>query len=170
MYEIKRLLLVSLLVLAAVVAAACAPAADPNAAPNITIEDPWARPSPMAEGMGAAYMVLKNTGGSDALIGASTNIAAVVEIHEVTMENDVMRMRPVEGQRLSIPAGGDVTLEPGGYHIMLIDLNQQLVPGESFMLTLEFERSGTRDVMVTVRESDGMPMPSDGEMDHSNMP
>lgn len=164
----KKLLLVSLLVLALGVAA-CAPAVDPNADPNITIEDPWARPSPMAEGMGAAYMVFENTGGDDALIGARTDVAAVVEIHEVTMEDDVMRMRPVEGQRLSIPAGGDVTLEPGGYHIMLIDLNQQLVPGETFMLTLEFERSGTRDVMVTVRESDGS-MPDDGEMDHSNMP
>lgn len=125
--------------------------------PSITVEEPWARQSPMAMGNGAAYMIIKNSGNeADTLTGASTGIANVAELHETTMENDVMRMRPVEGQRIEIPAGGQVELKPGGLHVMLMDLKQQINPGDTFELTLQFEKSGEQKVQVEVRSVEGM--------------
>lgn len=138
----------------------------PAAASNIVIEDAWARPSPMGEmghdmgqGMqgtmaptrGAAYMVIRNTGTEDdALIGASSDVAMATEVHETYMEGDTMMMRRVE--RIDIPAGGEVTLEPGGYHVMFIDLKEPLQAGTTIEITLEFERAGEVPVQAEVRE------------------
>jgi copper(I)-binding protein len=91
------------------------------------------------DSVSAAYMQILNRGGeADRLVAASTYAAQVVEIHEITMENDVMRMRPLEGG-LAIPAGENVVLQPGGYHIMLMQLTRDFVPGESIVLALQFE-------------------------------
>ncbi|MBI5671477.1 MAG: copper chaperone PCu(A)C [Chloroflexi bacterium] len=90
-------------------------------------------------GVSAAYMTIENPGTSALrLVGAATTAANIVEIHEVTMENDVMRMRPLENG-LEIPAGGSVELKLGGYHVMLMDLTREFVPGEAISLTLTFE-------------------------------
>ena len=125
--------------------------------PNVTIEDVWARPSPAAEGTSAAYMMLKNSGSeADTLVKAAGTVSEAVEIHEMVMENEVMKMRPVTGQRLDIPAGGAVELKPGGYHIMLIGLKQQLKPGDKIDLTLTFEKSGDKTVQAEVRAIEGM--------------
>jgi copper(I)-binding protein len=87
----------------------------------------------------AAYMVIANNGGaSDKLVSASTDAAGVVEIHTVEMTDGVMQMRPL-ADGLEIPANGSVTLEPGGFHIMLMDLQESLVDGETITLTLTFE-------------------------------
>ncbi len=125
--------------------------------PSVTIEDVWVRPSPAAEGTSAAYMMLKNSGNeADALVKAAGTVSDAVEIHEMVMENEVMKMRPVSGQRLEIPAGGAVELKPGGYHIMLIGLKQQLKPGDKIDLTLTFEKSGEKTVQAEVRAIEGM--------------
>lgn len=103
-------------------------------------------------GNSAAYMTLANPGGdADRLVAATSDVAATVEIHETMMENDVMRMRPVEGG-LAIPAGGQVELKPGSYHIMLMGLQRDLAPGETVTLTLTFERAGTVEVTAQVRQ------------------
>lgn len=138
----------------------------PPAASNIVIEDTWARPSPMGEmggGMGegmqgtmaptrgAAFMVIRNTGTEDdALIGASSDVAMTTEVHETYMEGDTMKMRRIE--RIDIPAGGEVTLKPGGYHVMFIDLKEPLQAGTTIEITLEFERAGEIPVQAEVRE------------------
>jgi len=120
--------------------------------PKIEVEGAWARPSPKMAGAGAAYMVLKNSGNeADKLLSASTPAAAVVELHESFMdENNVMRMRPVEGGAIKVPAGGSVELKPGGLHIMLINLTEPLQPGMTIPLTLRFEKSGEIEVQVSV--------------------
>ncbi|HWQ27460.1 MAG TPA: copper chaperone PCu(A)C [Dehalococcoidia bacterium] len=141
------------------------PAAPPEA-PGIVIEDAWARQSPMGqmgggmgEGMqgtmaparGAAYMVIRNTGTEDdALIGASSDVAMTTEVHESYMEGDTMMMRRVD--RIEIPAGGEVVLEPGGYHVMFIDLKEPLQAGTTIEITLEFEKAGEIAVQAEVRE------------------
>lgn len=100
-----------------------------------------------------AFMVIENAGETaDQLIGAavSPEIARTVEIHETTVgENDVMQMRPV--QAIEVPARGSVELKPGGYHIMLLDVQRDLNPGDTVTLTLSFASGASLDVDATVR-------------------
>lgn len=114
--------------------------------------------SHMSEGEGehsdgmnsAAYMVIRNTGNaSDRLIGAECDAAAVVEIHMTTIEGEIMKMQKVEG--IDIPAGGEVELKPGGYHVMLINLQRQLIAGERLNITLNFEKAGSITVEAEIR-------------------
>ncbi len=127
--------------------AACGPKA-----PQIVIENPWARSSPRMAETGVVYMVIRNKGSApDVLIGASTDIAEAIEIHESIMENGVMKMQPVPGQRLEIPAQGAVELKPGGYHLMLLKLKQPLQEGQTITVTLRFEKSGEITVQVPVK-------------------
>jgi len=102
--------------------------------------------------MSAAYLTLRNAGATaERLVSAATSAAEVAEIHTSEMDSQgVMRMRPVT-DGLEIPAGGSVTLEPGGYHIMLIQLKQALVPGETITLTLNFASGATLEVTAEVR-------------------
>jgi periplasmic copper chaperone A len=80
------------------------------------------------------------------LIGASSPVAGVVEIHEMSMEGNVMRMRAIPG--LDLPAGQAVVLKPGGFHIMLMDLKQPLKVGEPVPVTLEIDVGGQRERVV----------------------
>lgn len=112
---------------------------------------PMSSGEPMG-GMGAAYLVIENSGEADVLLTGSTDVAQVVEVHEVADNNGVMEMRPLENG-LEIPANGSVTLEPGGYHIMLIGLTQDLTAGMTFDLTLTFEKAGDVVVPVTVQNT-----------------
>lgn len=122
--------------------------------PQIEVENAWARPSPRMAGAGAAYMVIKNTGNeTDRLVAGETPAAEVVELHESFMdENDVMKMRPVEGGFIEVPAGGEAELRPGGLHIMLIRLAEPLENGQTIPLTLSFEKSGEIEIEVVVAD------------------
>ena len=112
------------------------------AAAQVIVSDPWIRgtvPQQMATG---AFMQLKSA--KDAkLVEARSPAAGVVEIHEMKMENNVMRMRAV--QALALPAGRTVELKPGGYHMMLMDLKQQMKEGEVVPVTLVVESGGKRE-------------------------
>ena len=121
---------------------------------KIAIEGPWSRESPGLMALsGITYMTIHNEGDeADKLIAAKTDAAEVVELHRHTMdENGVLRMRMVEGGFIEVPAGGSVALEPGGLHLMLINLTQPLKKGETYPLTLKFEKFGdvTFDVPIT---------------------
>ena len=100
-----------------------------------------------------AFMVIENAGDTpDQLVGAavSPEIAGAVEIHETTVgENDVMQMRPV--QAIEVPAHGSVELKPGGYHIMLLDVQRDLNAGDTVTLTLSFASGASLDVDAAVR-------------------
>lgn len=124
------------------------------AGPKIEVEGAWARPAPQMAGAGAAYMVLKNKGSeADRLLSAETPVAEAVELHESFMdENDVMKMRPVEGGAIEVPAGGQAELKPGGMHIMLINLAEPLEAGTTIPLALTFEKSGKIEVEVAVSD------------------
>lgn len=137
----------------AVTLAACSSSAASPAAGKMTVTGAWARTSMGMEMAGAAYMTITNeTGQADALVGVATTAAANPEIHETTEDaSGMMGMHPVE--RLNIPAGSTVTLEPGGFHVMLINLTSELAAGSTIELTLTFEKAGEVKVTAEVRAS-----------------
>jgi periplasmic copper chaperone A len=103
---------------------------------QVAIEDPWVRGTVPQQQATGAFMVL--TAKTDArLVAARSPVAGLVELHEMAMENDVMKMRAIPG--LSLPAGQAVALKPGGYHIMLMALKETLTADTSVPLTLVFE-------------------------------
>jgi copper(I)-binding protein len=108
--------------------------------------------SPVANtGTGAAYLTIRNTGGTaDTLITAATDASQTVEIHAMEIVDGVMSMRELENG-LEIPAQGDVVLEPGGYHVMLVNLNHDLNPGSSFELTMTFANAGNITITIPVQ-------------------
>lgn len=117
---------------------------------TLKISAPWARATPKGASVGGGYMTITNTGtASDNLIGGSTAVASRFEVHEMSMDHGVMKMRPVGGG-IEIKPGQTVTLAPGGFHVMLVGLAQQLKEGEHFKATLEFAKAGKVDVDFTV--------------------
>ncbi|ACZ41433.1 protein of unknown function DUF461 [Thermobaculum terrenum ATCC BAA-798] len=118
------------------------------ASEDISVSGAWVRVVP--GGTGSAYMTITNNGGAeDALIGVSTDIASSAMIHRTEVKGGVASMTMVD--RLPIPAHGKVELSPGGYHIMLEGLRQQLSPGDEVVLRLRFERAGEVMVRAEVR-------------------
>lgn len=116
----------------------------------LTIDTPWTRATPMNAPVGGGFMVITNTGDeADRLIGGSVAFADHVEVHEMKVVDDVMKMRELDGG-LEIPAGGSVTLQPGGFHIMFMGLKEQLTEGETRPVTLTFEKAGDVEIEVTV--------------------
>ena len=113
---------------------------------SLKISSPWARATPKGASVGGGYMTITNTGAApDRLVGGSTDIAKSLEVHEMKMEGGVMKMRPVAGG-LEIKPGQTVTLDPSGYHVMLVGLKEQLKQGSHFKATLEFAKAGKVDV------------------------
>ena len=143
-------ILSKLVLLAALIAATPAAFAQSGGNGKIDVEKPYARATPAGAMSGAAYMTLTNkTQTADRLTGASSEVAAKVQIHEMKVVNGVMKMREVAGG-LAIPAGGSVALKPGSYHVMLMGLKKPLVAGQSFPLTLTFAKAGNISVTVPV--------------------
>jgi len=136
----------------AVLQAGCLPAA--SGGTQITVKEAWGRPSPAEAMMGAFYMVIQNEGKTaDTLVGASTPACGTVELHESYMSRDnVMGMRPVEGGKIEVPAGGLVELKPGSLHMMCIQKQVAFEVGEKIMLALQFEQAGELEVEVEIRE------------------
>jgi len=119
--------------------------------PQISVEDAWARPVPVAGGNGAVFLRLINAGNeADQLIGGQSPVAGAVEVHKTTQQEGVMKMEHIPG--LEVPAKGEVPLKPGDYHIMLIDVSTALAPGDTLPITLRFEKSGDLTLEVEVRE------------------
>ena len=107
---------------------------------------------PGLAGTGAVFMRLVNKGDEpDRLVSGQTDVAKVVEIHETIMEGDVMKMQMLP-DGLEVPAKGEVLLQPGSYHIMLVGMQRDLQPGDKFTLQLQFAKSGTLTVEPEVRE------------------
>jgi len=112
---------------------------------------------------GSVWLVIKNsTDSDDALIGAEVPGCGVVELHDMVMDGDVMKMQPVEGGKIIIPAGETVELKKGGLHIMCIDKEKPLELGISVEITLLFENAGSIDVIGEVVEPGEMQKNHDG--------
>jgi copper(I)-binding protein len=103
---------------------------------TVKVEDAWVRGTVAAQKASGAFMRLTPSANAR-LVAAQSPVAGVVEIHEMAMENDIMRMRQIPG--LDLAAGRTTELKPGGYHVMLMDLKQQLKGGEQVPITLVFE-------------------------------
>jgi periplasmic copper chaperone A len=112
-------------------------------AAQTTVKDPWVRGTVAQQKATGMFAQITSAAGGK-LVSASSPVASVVEIHEMTMEGDVMKMRAIPG--LGLPAGKSVDLKPGGYHVMLMDLKQQLRPGDTVPVTLVIEgKDGKRE-------------------------
>lgn len=143
-----------------------APGAAETAASSIAVTEPWSRETAQGQNAGGAFMTIANTGtAADRLTGGSTPVAGRVEIHTVSMDDGVMRMRQL-ADGLEVPAGGAVTLKPGSVHVMLMDLKQPLKAGDTVPLTLTFKGAGTVETELEVRAAGTMaPAMKQGEED-----
>jgi iron complex outermembrane receptor protein len=132
--------------------AAAAQAHDFNVG-KMFIDHPWSRPTAPGMPMGVAYFTLTNHGDAeDALIAATTPVATRVEFHQTTMTDGIARMRPLP--QVVVPAGKTVKVEPGGIHLMMVELKQALEAGKQVPLTLEFRVAGKVEVMLTIERRD----------------
>lgn len=132
---------------------------------TISIEQPFTRATPGNSKVGAGYLTIVNKGSeADRLVSASSPAADKVEVHEMTMQDGVMKMRALAGG-LPVEAGKTVALTPGGNHLMLMGLKAPLKQGGKVPVTLKFEKAGAIDVTLDVqaigaRSPGGMSMPS----------
>ena len=116
---------------------------------ELDVTNAWARATPAKAENGVAFLTIR-TSTPDRLVSVASPVAKKAELHTMEMAGMVMKMRPLAG--LDIPAGQHVTLKPGGEHIMLMGLNGPLREGQSFPLTLTFEKAGAREVTVAVEK------------------
>jgi len=131
-----------------IVAGALLLAAASGAFAQVKVEQPWARPTVEGQMAGGAFLKIQNVGGADRLLSASSSAAGMVQLHTMSMEGDVMKMREVEA--IDLPAGKTVELKPGGLHLMLMGLKSPLKEGSKVPLTLKFEKAGEVKVEVPV--------------------
>jgi copper(I)-binding protein len=132
---------------------------------SIAIDHPWSRATPAGAKTGAVYATVINNGNlSDSLAGAVTPVGDQVQFHSVTEENGVSRMR--EMRTVDVRPGAKVTFIPGGTHIMIVGLKEPLKEGQSFPMTMTFEKAGKIDVMVPVAKVGAMHGPAMDSMTH----
>jgi copper(I)-binding protein len=118
---------------------------------TLEISGPWSRATPKGAKIGSGYVAIRNVGSTaDRLVGGSIEPAKRVEVHTMTMDNGVMRMREVKNG-LEIKPGETVELKPSSYHLMFIDLGQPLEQGQKVKGELRFEKAGSVPVEFEVR-------------------
>ena len=135
---------------------------------TVKVEGAWARPTVEGQGGGGGFLKITGGASADRLLSGSTSASSTVELHTMTMDGDVMRMRQVPG--IDVPAGGTVELKPGGLHIMFMGLKQPLKAGDTFPLTLRFEKAGEVkvDVKVSARPPAGAAAGHSGQGGHKH--
>ncbi len=122
---------------------------------TVGVENAWARSTVTGQRAGGGFLTLQGRDNTDRLLGASAPVADRVELHSMTMDGDVMRMREVDA--IDVPAGQKVELKPGGYHLMLMGLKRPLQAGTHFPLKLRFERGGEVTIEMKVEAAGSMP-------------
>lgn len=127
---------------------------------GVTIENAYSFATAPTAKNGAIFMIIKNHGEADRLVQASSDVAARVEIHEMSMDGGTMKMRAIDA--LDLPANGSAELAPHGYHIMLFDLKEPLAEGETFNTALRFEKAGEKIVSVKIVKAGQQPETSHG--------
>ena len=132
---------------------------------DLHIQHPWSRALPPVATTGAAYMVIQNQGAeSDTLLGASTPIAEDVQLHEHVHHDDVMTMQRVDS--IELAPGEQVEFAPGGYHVMLFGLQQPLVAGHTYPMTLKFAQAGDVNVEVHISGDEAVKPAEHGHSHH----
>ena len=134
-----------------IMAFAALPAFAGNAqAGALKITAAWARATPKGAKVGGGYLTISNTGTApDRFVGGSSDVSRKFELHQMKMENGIMKMRPLP-DGIEIKPGQTVTLSPGGQHIMLVGLTRPLKQGDHFKATLDFEKAGKVDVEFSI--------------------
>src|ERR1041385_7512404 len=123
----------------------------------IAIDHPWTRATPKNAPVAGGYLKITNTGATpDRLVGGATEVAKRFELHEMKMDDGVMKMRELK-DGLEIPAGTTVELKPGSYHIMMMSLSRPLTRGDKVKGSLTFEKAGKVDVEFAVEGIGGSP-------------
>ena len=126
----------------------------------LAIQHPWSRETAVGQAVGGGFLTIANSGSrEDRLLSGATPVAAEVQLHTMTMDGGIMRMRQVT-DGIAIPAKGSVELKPGSYHIMFMGLKRQLHQGERVPVTLRFQRAGNVTVQFAVQ-----PITSTGPME-----
>lgn len=134
---------------------------------DLTVGQTWTRATPPKAKAGGGFVEIVNNGTeADRLIAVSSDVAERTELHEMAVTDGVMKMRELEGG-IEIPAGGTVTLKPGGLHIMFMGLNGSFEEGTKVPLVLTFEKAGDLAVELDVAKM-GAKSPEGGQMDHSS--
>jgi copper(I)-binding protein len=122
---------------------------------SLVIDHPWTRATPKSASVAGGYLKITNTGTTpDRLIGGSADVARKFEVHEMSMDGGVMKMRELK-DGLEIPPGATVELKPGSYHIMMMKLAHPLTKGEKVKASLNFEKAGKADVEFAVQAIGG---------------
>lgn len=135
--------------LASLVASAAIAQGQP--ARSISIQHPWSRETAVGQAAGGGFMTVTNSGlDDDRLVSGSSPVAADVQLHTMTMDGGVMRMRQVTNG-ITVPSKGSVALRPGSFHLMFIGLKRPLRQGERFPVTLQFQRAGRVTVQFAVQ-------------------
>ena len=156
-----RFLAAALTVLVVALPLACDDGAEDGSAGSIEVSN--ARAQFTTTDLGAVYFDLRSTGAGDVLLAAYAEIADDTQIHEVVVEGSSAMMREVD-DGIVIDPGGHVSLQPGGYHVMLLGVEEIPEIGSTFEVVLEFERAGRMTVTVHVQEFGG----DGGSMDHES--
>lgn len=129
---------------------------------SIKIEDPYTRATVAGQKVGGAFLKIENKGAADKLVAASSPVAKEVQLHSMSMEGNVMKMR--ELKVIDVPANSEVKLQPGGLHIMLIDIKAPLKKGDTVPVKLKFEKAGEVEVKFHVKDE----RPAHGEPGHDH--
>lgn len=118
---------------------------------DLVITQAWSRATPGGAKVAGGYLTIENKGSAaDRLIGGAVDVAARVEVHEMSMKDGVMIMRHLD-KGLAVEPGKTVKLAPGGYHLMLMDLRSPLKQGDKLPVTLEFEKAGKVKLLLDVQ-------------------
>jgi copper(I)-binding protein len=156
----------SILFAAALVLTAGSATAHEYKAGSIEIKHPWARATPKGSEVAGGYMKLINTGKEpDRLIGGSVPIAGKFEIHEMSMDGGVMKMR-MQPKGIEIKPGQTVEFKPGSYHLMFVGLKEPFEKGKRVKGTLQFEKAGTVEIEYAVEAIGSSPAMDHSKMDH----
>ena len=124
---------------------------------SLKIGHPWSRATPKGAAVAGGYMKITNNGTTpDRLVGGATDAAQKFEIHEMSMDGGVMKMREL-ANGIEIPPGATVELKPGSYHIMMANVAKPFVKGERVKASLTFEKAGKVDIEFVVEAVGGRP-------------
>jgi copper(I)-binding protein len=131
---------------------------------DITVKDPWVRATVPQQKATGAFMQITAPKAAR-LVEASSPVAGVTEIHEMTMDKDIMRMRAIPG--IDLPAGKAVELKPGGYHVMLMDLKAPITEGQDVPVTLVIEGADKKRETIVIKAT-ARALGASGAMDHKH--
>jgi copper(I)-binding protein len=131
---------------------------------SIKIENAYTRATVPGQKVAGGFMKIENKGAADQLLSASSSVASEVQLHEMAMDGNVMKMRQIKD--IAVPAGGAVELKPGGLHLMFMNIKAPLAAGETVPVKLKFAKAGEVEVKMPVNTMGSQGAGHGGAMKH----